>query len=105
MRSPFLVSILLFSLLSVMPLHAQLAEPVDNAINAKIRDEGLNRSHVLNTFAHFTEVIGPRLTGGPEVKAAADYSRGLLKEWGLTDPRLDTWDFGRGWKLERSMIE
>src|SRR3954447_2122234 len=80
-------------------------ELVDAAINAKIRDEGLNRSQVLKTFAHFTEAIGPRLTGSPAMKQAAEYSRDLLKQWGLSDPRLDPWDFGRGWTLEKSTIE
>jgi carboxypeptidase Q len=80
-------------------------EPVDAAMNAKIRDEGLNRSQVEKTFAHFTEVIGPRLTGSPALKQAAEYSRGLLQEWGLSDPRLETWEFGRGWTLEKSSIE
>src|SRR6476619_2929879 len=80
-------------------------EPVDSAVIAKIRDEGLNRSQVLKTFTHFTEVIGPRLTGSPALKQAAEYSRDRLKEWGLTDPRLEAWDFGRGWTLERSSIE
>ena len=87
----------------LLPLGAE--EPVDNAVNAKIRDEGLNRSQVLKTFTHFTEVIGSRLTGGPEVKAAAEYSQGLLKEWGVTAPHLEAFDFGRGWSLERSAIE
>lgn len=80
-------------------------EPVDAAINAKIREEGLTHSQVLKTFAHFTEVIGPRLTGGPEYKRAAEYSRDRLTEWGLSDARLEAWDFGRGWSLERSLIE
>ncbi len=80
-------------------------EPVDNTINAKIRDEGLNRSQVHKIFTHFTEVIGPRLTGSPAVKAADDYSLGLLKEWGLSNPHLEPWDFGRGWTLERSTVE
>ena len=79
MRSKSLVLLVLSSFLCVLPLRAQ--EPVDAAINAKIRDEGLNRSQVLKTFSHFTEVIGPRLTGGPAVKAADDYALGLLKEW------------------------
>lgn len=80
-------------------------EPVDASINAKIRDEGLNRSQVLKTFEHFTEVIGPRLTGSPAAKAAAEYARSRLKEWGLSDPRLEPWEFGRGWTLEKSTVE
>lgn len=103
MRSKSLILLVLSSFLLALPLHAQ--EPVDAAINAKIRDEGLNRSQVNKIFSHFTEVIGPRLTGGPEVKAAEDYAKGLLTNWGLSDARLEAWDFGRGWQLEKQTIE
>ncbi|MEP7075026.1 MAG: M20/M25/M40 family metallo-hydrolase [Acidobacteriota bacterium] len=103
MRSRSLVFLVLVSVLCSPIVHAQ--EPVDTAVNAKIRDEALNRSQVMKTFSHFTEAIGPRLTGGPEVKAAEDHAVSLLKNWGLSDPRLEPWDFGRGWQLERSTIE
>jgi hypothetical protein len=103
MTTRFLGLLVCFSFLTAVPLRAQ--EPVDRAVIAKIRDEGLNRSQVNKIFSHFTEVIGPRLTGGPEVKAAADYSKGLLTNWGLSDPRLEAWDFGRGWTLEKFGIE
>lgn len=98
-----LVFVILSSFIGTIPVRAQ--EPVDREINAKIRDEGLNRSQVLKTFSQFTEVIGPRLTGSPAVKTAAEYSVAQLKAWGLTDPRLEPWDFGRGWTLERSVVE
>lgn len=103
MRKSFLSVLFLLSLLAQLPIRAQ--EPVDAAVNGKIRDEGLDCSQVLKIFSHFTEMIGPRLTGGPEVKAAADYSKGLLTTWGLNDARLEPWDFGRGWTLEKSTIE
>lgn len=80
-------------------------ESVDRAMIAKIRDEGLNRSQVVKMFTHFTEVIGPRLTGSPQVKAASDYGKSRLAEWGLESPRLEAWEFGRGWALEKFSIE
>src|SRR5881275_2494844 len=80
-------------------------EPVDPAVIAKIRDEGLNRSQVLKTFEHFTEAIGPRLTGSPAVKAADDYAVDMLKQWGIRSAHLEAWEFGRGWQLEKSTIE
>ena len=80
-------------------------EPVDRAVIAKIRDEGLNRSQAPETFAHFTEVIGPRLTGSPAYKTAAEWARDKLKEWGLENPHLEAWEFGRGWTLEKFAIE
>lgn len=84
---------------------ANAQEPVDSAINAKIREEGLKRSKVYETFTHFTEVIGPRLTGTPAHKTAADYTRDKLKEWGFQNARLEPWQFGRGWTLEKQTIE
>src|SRR5436305_4704136 len=80
-------------------------ETIDSAINAKIRDEGLNRSQVLKTFEHFTEAIGPRLTGSPAVKAADDYAVDMLKQWGIRSAHLEPWEFGRGWQLEKSTVE
>jgi len=103
MKSNLITRVVLCSFMCVIPLRAQ--EKVNAAMNAKIREEGLSRSQVYKTFTHFTEFIGPRLTGGPAVKTAADYSQGLLKDWGLSDPRLEAWDFGRGWSLEKSAVE
>ncbi len=93
-----------FGTFAVIPtIYAQ--EPVDREMNARIRDEGLKHSKVYEAFTHFTEVIGPRLTGTPAHKAAAEYARDKLKEWGLQNPRLEPWEFGRGWTLEKLTIE
>src|SRR4051812_34350010 len=93
----FAISLTLFPFISA----AYGQEPVDREIIAKIREEGLKRSKVYGTFTHFTEVIGPRLTGTPAHKTAAEYARDKLKEWGLQNPRLEPWEFGRGWTLEK----
>jgi carboxypeptidase Q len=97
------IVLILASLFLTIAVPAQ--EKVDASVNAKIRDEGLNRSQVLKTFEHFTEAIGPRLTGSTAVKAADDYSVARLKEWGYADAHLDPWNFGRGWELQKSTIE
>jgi hypothetical protein len=34
-----------------------------------------------------------------------DHSLSRLKSWGLDNPHLETWDFGRGWTLDRSYVE
>jgi len=93
--------------LGVLPIvsTAPAQEPVDREMIARIREEGLKRSQVYKTFTHFTEVIGPRLTGTPAHKAAAEYARDRLKEWGLQNPRLEPWEFGRGWSLKKLTIE
>src|SRR5213593_3185742 len=80
-------------------------EPVDSAMIAKIRAEGLSRSKVVETFGHLTEVIGPRLTGSPAFKQAVDWSADLLRSYGLSGVHLESWPFGRGWSLEKLTLE
>ena len=40
-------------------------EPVDYDMIGKIMDESFNRSQVMDTLYHLTDVIGPRLTNSP----------------------------------------
>lgn len=70
-----------------------------------IRREGLERSRVMTAFDQFVTVIGPRLTGSPAHKAAADWAKTTLTSWGLSDAHLEPWEFGRGWVLDRQVIE
>src|SRR5437867_4427505 len=69
---------------------------------ARIREEGLNRSQVMPTLSYLTDVIGPRLTGSPNLKRANEWTRDKLSSWGLTNAQLEAWGpFGRGWSLKR----
>ena len=83
----------------------QAPERVDTAAIAKIRAEGLNRSQVGAHFTTLVDTIGPRLAGSPEYKRAADWSRESLAKWGLTGARLEAFEFGRGWQLEKFTLE
>jgi hypothetical protein len=83
----------------------QAAEPVDSAINAKIRDEGLNRSQVAAPFTMLVDTIGPRLTASPAHKRAAEYMRDLATKYGLSGVHLEPFAFGRGWELDKLTIE
>lgn len=71
---------------------------------AKIRDEGFNRSKVMDTVQHLTDVIGPRLSGSPQMKQANDWTRDKLTEWGMQNARLEAHDFGRGWHANYTMV-
>jgi hypothetical protein len=72
---------------------------------ADMRREALERSRVMTAFDQFVTSIGPRLTGSPAHKAAADWARTTLSSWGLSEARLEPWQFGRGWVLDRQVIE
>jgi carboxypeptidase Q len=67
----------------------------------KIRDEGMNRSQVMQTISYLTDVIGGRLTNSPSMKRANEWTRDKMKEWGMQNARLEAWGpFGRGWSLK-----
>jgi len=73
------------------------SDPVD-----RIKEEGLKRSQVMATLSYLTDVIGPRLTGSPNLKRANEWTRDKLAAWGLANAHLEAWGpFGRGWSLKR----
>ena len=80
-------------------------EHIDSAMNTRIRVEGLEHSQVLSLFNHLTNVIGPRLTGSPAFKAAADWAAAQLTSFGLAGVHQESWPFGRGWTLEEQTLE
>jgi carboxypeptidase Q len=98
-----LVLTALLSLLVGMPLTAQWAitEKLDFDAIYKIKDEGLQRSKVMEIESYLTDVYGPRLTGSPNIKEAADWAQKTMKEWGLANVKTETWPFGRGWQSQR----
>jgi carboxypeptidase Q len=76
-------------------------EQIADAIG-RIRQEGLNRSQVTQTLSYLTDVIGPRLTGSPNLKRANQWTADKLASWGLANAHLEAWGpFGRGWSLKR----
>lgn len=68
----------------------------------RIKDEGMNRSQVMQTLSYLTDVIGPRLTSSPGMKRANEWTRDQMAKWGLQNAHLEAWGpFGRGWTLKR----
>jgi carboxypeptidase Q len=93
----------LAAVLSVLPVRpdAQATEPVDRAAILKIRDEGLNRSQVMDTAFWLTDRYGPRLTGSPEFDEAADWAIERLRSYGVQSLRKERFTAGYGWSLAR----
>ena len=88
-------------LLLAAPMAAE--EKIDRDLNWKLRREAAERPKVMETLHVLTDVYGPRLTGSPNYKAAADWAIQQLTSWGLVNARLEPWDFGHpGWTNERT---
>ena len=71
----------------------------------RIKDEGLQRSEVMDTAWYLTDVYGGRLTNSPGMRAAADWAVTRLNGWGLANVQKSTWGpFGRGWVNDRVVV-
>jgi carboxypeptidase Q len=101
-RRTFALSALIALLIS-LPLAADwpVTEKIDLDAIYRIKDEGLQRSKVMELESYLTDVYGPRLTGSPNIKEAADWAQKTMKEWGLANVHLERFPFGRGWQNQR----
>jgi carboxypeptidase Q len=99
-RTPALLVASVALALSQMPGYAE--ERIDYEINARIRKEGREHSQIMRTVHVLTDVHGPRLTGSPNHKAAAEWAIKQMSAWGLENGHLEPWTFGHpGWLNER----
>src|SRR5262245_46727009 len=98
-----LIALSITAAAAAVGLRAQ--DRVDMATVAKIRAEATQRSKVLEAFSYITDVAGAGPTGSRAHKKAADYVRAKLAEWGLSNARLEPFEFGRGWELEKFSLE
>lgn len=104
MHRRFALIVLLILTLVIPPAAlAQQAAPAPDPNDpiTRIREEGLKRSEVMETLSYLSDVIGPRLTGSPQMKRANEWTRDRLAKWGLQNAHLESWGpFGRGWDLK-----
>src|SRR5580704_4915492 len=92
------------ALASVITLSA--ADSVDLAVVNRIKAEAFENSKVMDTLHLLSDRYGPRLTGSPEFKEAADWALKRLEEYGLVNAHLEKWGpFGRSWSLEKFAVE
>jgi hypothetical protein len=87
-------------LLALSPAHA--SDDVDLAVVHRIKNEAFRNSQVMDHMFALSDRFGPRVSGSPAYRAAAEWTVGLLEGWGLRNAGLEGWgEFGRGWSLER----
>ena len=61
-------------LFGLFHVRAVAQEPIDQAMIAKIKAEGMGRSEVATLFHTLADVLGPRLSGSPAYVAAARWA-------------------------------
>src|SRR5437588_7582532 len=78
---------------------AQTGETIDYRVLTQIRDEGFNRSQVMDTVSWLADVYGPRMAGSPSHKQAADWAAKKMTAFGFANVHVERWPFGKGWQM------
>jgi len=67
----------------------------------RIRDEGLNRSRVMDYAWHLTDVIGARLSGSANLRQSQEWARDTMEQIGLSNAVIEPWgEHGVNWDIE-----
>ena len=74
-------------------------ENLDLTMYQRIREEGLEHSHIMEYASGLADGIGPRLTGSPNLHKANEWTRDQFTAMGCTNAHLEDWgEFGMGWR-------
>jgi carboxypeptidase Q len=104
-RIPRIVAIVaVVTLVASAAPRSESTDVPDPAIVARIQDEGLVRSQVMDTVAWLTDVHGARLTNSPQFRAAQAWAQQRLSDWQLANVHTEAFPFGRGWSNERLVV-
>ena len=105
LRIGALTSVLGAAIAVAAPRPVAAQETFDAAMVAKIRDEGMNHSHLWQMIDTLATVFGPRLTASPAFMRAATWAKNDMTSFGLSDVHMESWPFGRGWELNKFTLE
>jgi hypothetical protein len=104
-QRPLLAGAVLALAVTFVPVAAQQAPPAERVdLNAvyKIKDEGFQRSRVMEIMSWLTDVYGPRLTNSPGFRKAGEWAVKEMTSWGLVNVKLQPFGpFGRGWANDK----
>ena len=89
------------ALTTAMPLFAATPDPV---VTSRIIDAGMNHGEVMETVEYLTDRIGGRMTNSPQMRAAEKWTRQRFTDYGLSNARLEPFEFGRGWSIDSSSV-
>jgi carboxypeptidase Q len=69
-------------------------DPLDTKIVAEIKDH----AKLMDNLEFLTDMIGSRLTGGPQLKRADEWALAKFKEYGLSNVHAETTTIANGWE-------
>ena len=72
------------AVLSLLSTPTAVQEPVYWDVVDRIRSEGFDNSHVMDSAGYLADVIGPRLTGSPNMRQAQEWALARMTEFGLS---------------------
>jgi len=84
---------LLFGLALCLPPMAAAQDHPDLDMIARIREEGFQRSQVMDLVGYMSDVLGPRLTASPNMRRAQQWARARLDSMGLANATIES--FGK----------
>jgi carboxypeptidase Q len=93
------LSVVVVAIALIAGLAAQ--SPVDLGTIARIKQEALTNSQVMDHVSWLADVYGPRSAGTPQLRQASEWAMKRFNEWGLTNVHQERFAFGQGWKVER----
>lgn len=67
----------------------------------KLMDEVKQRQEAVRNLEYLCDVIGPRLTGSPQMNRAAEWAAERMKAYGAKNVRLESYNFGPAWTRGR----
>ncbi len=102
LRFPVLLALAAVSVVA-LPRAVGVDEP-DAGVVARIEQEGLQRSQVMDTLAFLSDVHGGRLTNSPQFRAAVAWAARRLTDWQLANVHTESFPFGRGWANDRTIV-
>jgi hypothetical protein len=90
--------------LAAAPLMAQsgATEKLDLKVLHEIKNQAFLHSQAMDHIYNISEVYGPRVTGSPNHRGAAEWAVKRLQSYGLQNVHLEPWGpFGTGWQFKK----
>ena len=89
MRCFCTLSLLAVAVLLGLPTGLTGQEKADWEVVSKIREEGFQRSQVMDIVGYMSDVLGPRLTASPSMRKAQEWAQEKMREAGLQNVALE----------------